>query len=462
MESDMKQLLKGGTVVSGSGCVQADVLIEDGKITAVAPNMEAKEAAVTDVAGRLLFPGFIDAHTHFDLEVSGTVTADNFETGTKAAVSGGTTMILDFATQYKGETLHKALENWHEKADGNSSCDYGYHLAVSDWNEAVCEELESIIREGVSSFKVYMTYDDMVLSDKQIYQVLERLKEVGGIVGVHCENKGIIDARIEEEKAKGHLDPAAHPVTRPAEAEAEAIDRLLKIAALVDIPVMVVHLSTALGYEEVEMARAKGQKVYLETCPQYLLLDDSCYQKPDFEGSRYVCSPPLRKEADHKQLWKALAEDRIQTISTDHCSFTTAQKERGRADFTKIPNGMPGVETRPVLLYTYGVRENRITLEQMCRLLSEQPAKLYGMYPQKGCIAVGSDADIVVWNPECSWTLTEENQVADVDYSPFEGFEVKGKAEKVFLRGILAAEDGKIVEPHRGAYVKRGKPGYFI
>lgn len=458
----MKRLLKGGTVVSGSGCTPADVLIEDGRIAAVGPELAAGEAEVTDVTGKLLFPGFIDAHTHFDLAVSGTVTADNFETGTKAAAVGGTTMILDFATQYKGESLHQALENWHKKSDGNGSCDYGYHLAISDWNDAVREELDSIVQEGVSSFKVYMTYDDMVLCDKQIYQVLKRLKEVGGIVGVHCENKGIIDARIEEEKAAGHVEPSAHPVTRPAEAEAEAIDRLLKIAALVDIPVMVVHLSTALGYQEVEQARARGQKVYLETCPQYLVLDDSRYELPGFEGSKYVCSPPLRKAEDQEQLWKALAEERIQTVSTDHCSFTYAQKERGTGDFTKIPNGMPGVETRPVLMYTYGVLKDRITIEQMCRLLSEQPAKLYGMYPQKGCIAAGSDADIVVWNPDCTWTLTKENQAANVDYNPFEGFEVKGKAEKVFLRGTLVAEDGHVVEAGKGEYVRRKKPEYFI
>lgn len=461
----MRRLLKGGTIVSGKELRKMDILMDEehGKICAVAEHIgiEAADVEEVDVSGRLLFPGFIDAHTHFDLEVSNTVTADDFEAGTKAAISGGTTMIIDFATQNRGETLTEALGNWHRKADGKSSCDYGFHMAISDWNEEVSRELDEMIANGVTSFKLYMTYDAMVLNDKCIYQVLKRLKELGGIAGVHCENMGLIEARVEEEKAQGHLDPAAHPKTRPDLAEAEAIDRLLKLAKAADAPVIVVHLSSGAGYQEIKNAREAGQEIYVETCPQYLLMDDSRYSLPEFEGAKYVCSPPLRKGGDQTRLWNALHKNHIQTVSTDHCSFTLAQKAAGKDDFSKIPNGMPGVENRPVLMYTYGVRAERITLEQMCRLLSENPAKLYGVYPEKGCIAPGSDADIVVWNPDVNWTISVQNQQSAADYSPYEGTPVTGMAEKVYLRGRLASENGKPVEDTLGTYVKRGKYQVF-
>lgn len=452
----MKRLLKGGIVVSGTKCEKLDVLMENGKIQKVGIGLDMDGADVIDVSGKLLFPGFIDAHTHFDLEVSGTVTADGYETGTKAALAGGTTMIIDFATQYKGESLETALKNWHRKSDGRASCDYSYHLAISDWNPSVSEELQKVVDDGITSFKIYMTYDDMVMDDKRIYQVLKRLKEVGGIAGVHCENKGVIEALVEEAKEAGDLSTSTHPKTRPALVEAEAISRLLKIAAIVDTPVIVVHLSSSLGYREIRRARKQGQEVYVETCPQYLLMDDSLYDLPDFEGAKYVIAPPIRKKEDRERLWKALRKDHIQTVSTDHCSFNMTQKEAGRDDFTKIPCGMPGVENRPVLIYSYGVKKRGLTLEQMCRLLSENPAKLYGVYPQKGCIAEGSDADIVVWDPDIEWVISKDNQVANVDYSPFEGTKVHGKAEEVYLKGELAAKDGKVVLEHTGSFVPRG------
>ena len=461
----MRRVLKGGTIVSGRELKKMDILMDEehGKICAVAEQIgiEAADVEVVDVTGMLLFPGFIDAHTHFDLEVSGTVTVDDFETGTKAAISGGTTLIIDFATQNRGETLQEALENWHRKADGRCSCDYAFHMAISDWNEEVSRELDLMMEKGVTSFKLYMTYDAMVLNDKCIYQVLKRLKEIGGITGVHCENMGLIEALVEEKKAQGQFSPAAHPETRPDLAEAEAIDRLLKLAKAADAPVIVVHLSSGAGYQEIKNAREAGQEIYVETCPQYLLMDDSRYGLPGFEGAKYVCSPPLRKGGDQTRLWNALHKNHIQTISTDHCSFTLEQKAAGREDFSKIPNGMPGVENRPVLMYTYGVRSERITLNQMCRLLSENPAKLYGMYPEKGCIAPGSDADIVVWDPNANWTISKQNQVSVTDYSPYEGTPVTGMAKKVYLRGRLAAENGKAVEEHFGTYVKRGKYQVF-
>lgn len=463
----MMRLLKGGTVVSGKGLRQMDVLIDEttGTVRAVAEHIggPAEDGAVTvvDVTGKLLFPGFIDAHTHFDLHVAGTVTADDFKSGSRAAISGGTTLVIDFATQEHGETLHEGLMNWHAKAEGNSSCDYAFHMAVSEWNEEVSKELDDMIEAGVTSFKLYMTYPAMVLSDKAIYQVLKRLREIGGIAGCHCENMGLIDALVEEEKAKGHLDPTAHPVTRPDLAEAEAVNRLLKLARAADAPIIVVHLSSGAGYQEIKNARETGQEIYVETCPHYLLMDDGCYGEPDFAGAKYVCSPPLRKTADQTRLWNALHKNHIQTVATDHCSFTTGQKAAGIDDFSKIPGGMPGVENRPVLMYTYGVCEERISLEQMCRLLSENPAKLYGVYPKKGCIQPGSDADIVVWDPKREWTISLANQQSACDYSPYENTPVKGIAEKVFLRGKLAAENGVAVNELQGCFQKRGKYQVF-
>lgn len=456
----MAQLFKGGTVVTGQEMKQADILVDQGIIQAVGTVLDpagTEDLQIIDVTGKLIFPGFIDAHTHFALPVSGTVTADDFESGTKAAISGGTTMIIDFATQYEGETLDQALDNWQQKAGHTCSCDYSFHMAVSDWNETVSANLTSMIRRGVTSFKLYMTYDQMYLEDKAIYQVLRRLNEVGGITGVHCENKGLIEALTQAEKKEGHLGCDAHPRSRPDLVEAEAVGRLLKIAGLAKAPVIVVHLSTGAGLEEICHARDHGRQVFVETCPQYLLLDESLYDRPGFQGSRYVISPPLRKKENQEVLWEAIRTGQIQTVATDHCSFTLGQKDAGREDFTKIPGGMPGVENRPVLLYTYGVREGRITPRQMCRVLSENAARLYGVYPRKGALQAGSDADLVVWDPEASWEISVDNQVSRCDYSPFEGFQVKGRAEQVYLRGVLAAKDGKVVNEYLGTYIARGK-----
>ena len=457
----MKQILRGGTVVTGSGSFRADVLIDGEKVAAVGSTEEIARLAeqdtqVADVAGCLLFPGFIDAHTHFDLHVAGTVTADDFATGTKAAVRGGTTTIVDFGTQYAGESLADGLRNWHEKADGKCSCDYSFHMSISDWNPSVSRELDDMMEEGITSFKLYMTYDTQV-DDRTIFEILRRLKEVGGITGVHCENSGMIAALQAEAKAEGRMGVESHPATRPAAAEAEAIDRLLRLAEVVDIPVIVVHLTCKEGYDVIMEARRRGQKVYAETCPHYLLMDDSLYSLPGFEGAKYVCAPPLRKKEDSQCLWKALADGTIQTVSTDPCSFTTEQKKLGMDDFTKIPGGMPGVETRGTLLYTYGVDAGRIPREKMCELLSENPAKLYGMYPLKGAIAPGSDADIVVMRTGVDDVVTAGGQVQNVDYAPFEGSKLTARIESVYLRGTQVVKDHQVVVEKTGKFVKRGK-----
>ena len=454
----MKYLLKNGTLVSGERTEKKDILIEGEKIVKIAPHIEEEGAEEINVEGKLLFPGFIDGHTHFDLEVAGTVTADDFETGTKAAILGGTTFVIDFASQDKGgHTLKEGLDKWHKKADGKCSCDYSFHMSIVEWNEETEKEIQDMIEEGITSFKLYMTYPAMMVEDRDLYKILKKLNECGCFAGVHCENAGVIDVLIEEAKKEGRLGPENHPLVRPDTMEAEAVHRLLVIAKEAGAPVMVVHLTNKKAYEEIVKARENGQMVFAETCPQYLLLDDSAYSKPDFGGAIYVCAPPLRKKEDQDCLWKALAKGEIQTVATDQCSFTLEQKAMGKDDFTKIPGGLPGVQTRGTLLYTYGVREGKITVEQMCRLLSENPAKLYGVYPKKGALLEGSDGDIVVFDPEKESVISAKTHAYNTDNNPFEGYSLHGDIDKVFLRGKLVVKDGAVVKEKTGKYMKRGK-----
>ena len=455
----MKYLFKNGTVVSGRGTRRADVLVENEKILQVGRNLSDPLARAIDVTGKLLMPGFIDAHTHFDLDVCNTTTADDFDSGTKSAIRGGTTTIVDFACPNKGESLHHGLDLWHRKADGKCWCDYGFHMTIDDWNAEIEKEIDDMYAAGISSFKMYMTYPAMMIGDEAMYKALKKLKEKGGICGVHCENSGVINALIEEKKAAGEMGVSSHPETRPDFLEAEAVSRLLRIAQAVDIPVVIVHLTNAATLAEVTAARRRGQKVYVETCPQYLVLDDSVYYNEDFSrAARYVCAPPLRKPEDCRALWAGLRKGDIQTISTDHCAFTLAQKDAGRGDFTKIPGGLPGVEARGELVYSFGVTTRKISLATMCKVLSENPAKLYGMFPRKGVIAPGADADIVVYDPGASHVIRAEDCVANVDYNPYEGFVTAGGIRQVWLRGALSVEDGKVlVQEPAGKYMARGK-----
>ncbi len=453
----MKTLLKNGSVVSGSGVIPADVLIDGEKVAVVGLDLAAGGAEVVDCAGALLFPGFIDGHTHFDLEVAGTVTADDFATGSRAALRGGTTMVVDYAGPDKGDTLAYGLSRWQKKAEG-AACDYGFHMTIDDWNAGISDEIQTMMDTGITSFKMYLTYPAMMIGDRDVYHALCRLREVGGITGVHCENAGLIDALIEDAKAAGKMGPGSHPRTRPDGAEAEAVSRLLRLAQAADTPVIVVHLSTAAALEEVRTARRRGQKVYVETCPQYLVLTDEVYDREPFiEGAKFVCAPPVRKKADQEALWQALANGEIDTVATDHCSFTLEQKERGREDFTKIPGGLPGVEHRGVLLYTAGVATGRISPAAMCRVLAENPAKLYGCFPRKGVIAPGSDADIVVYDPAVRSVIRGSDTIGAAGYTPYEGIETAGAIRQVYLRGSLAVDDGKVLVSGGGRFIARGK-----
>lgn len=454
----MKYLFKNGTVVSGRGTRRADVLVENEIILQVGRNLSDPLARAIDVTGKLLMPGFIDAHTHFDLDVCNTTTADDFDSGTKSAIRGGTTTIVDFACPNKGESLHHGLDLWHRKADGKCWCDYGFHMTIDDWNAEIEKEIDDMYAAGISSFKMYMTYPAMMIGDEAMYKALKKLKEKGGICGVHCENSGVINALIEEKKAAGEMGVSSHPETRPDFLEAEAVSRLLRIAQAVDIPVVIVHLTNAAALAEVTAARRRGQKVYVETCPQYLVLDDSVYYNEDFsQAARYVCAPPLRKPEDCRALWAGLRKGDIQTISTDHCAFTLAQKDAGRGDFTKIPGGLPGVEARGELVYSFGVTTRKISLATMCKVLSENPAKLYGMFPRKGVIAPGADADIVVYDPQADHILRAEDMVSRAGYTPYEGFVTHGSVSQVWLRGKLMVENGHVIGEQEGQYIVRGK-----
>ena len=457
----MKTILRGGFVVDGRSSRRADVLIENGKIVKVGHVIKDApwDTEIVDVRDCYLFPGFIDAHTHFDLDVAGTTTADDFDSGTYAAIRGGTTSIIDFACPNKGETLSYGLKLWHEKSDGKCWCDYGYHMTIDDWNPSIEAELDDMFAAGITSFKMYLTYPAMMLPDRQLYEALVALKKRGGVCGFHCENAGVIDARIAELKAAGKgAEVSSHPLARPDFLEAEAVSRILRIAQAADAPVIIVHTTNRAALDEIGAARRRAQTVYVETCPQYLLLDDSVYYDPDYShAARYVCAPPIRTPEDADALWKALRRGDVQTISTDHCSFTLEQKDMGRNDFTKIPGGLPGVETRGELIYTAGVAQKRLTLAAMCRALSENPAKLYGLYPRKGVIAAGSDADIVVYDPKADHILHGTELASKAGYTPFEGFKTSGSIRSVYLRGILTVERGEVVGDRAGQYLERGK-----
>jgi len=449
------KIIKNGILVSPSKTEKGDIRIQEGKIVEIASNITPSiEDEVYNAAGCYVFPGFIDGHTHFDMFNGVINTADDFRTGTRAAVIGGTTTIVDFATQDKGQTLKEAYDIWMKKAKDKSSCNYRFHMAISDWNEDIKKEMDTMPDLGVTSFKMYMAYDALLSNDAQILACLKKIKEINGVLGVHCENGPLLNELKHELLEKGMTSPSAHPLSRPDIVEAEAINRLAYISELAEHPVNIVHLSSLAGLNEIRKARSRNQEITVETCPQYLLLDDSFYDLDNFEGAKYVLSPPLRKKADSQALIKAIVDGEIDTIATDHCSYNfKGDKELGKDNFTKIPNGGPGVEHRPQLIYTYLVDAGHIDVARMCELLSTNPAKRYGMYPEKGILQVGSDADIVIFNPNYEGIITKEKQLQNVDYTPYEGFSVKGLAQTVFVNGECAVNDGKIEKENQGTYV---------
>lgn len=448
----MKTLIQNGTVVNEDGARMADVLIEGGRIDSVCPHIEYVEGMERiDARGLYILPGFIDTHTHFDLDLGYAKTADDFLTGTRAAVLGGTTTVIDFATQEPEGTLADALQVWHEKARG-SSCNFAFHMAIARWDAQTEAELPAMSAAGVTSYKMYMVYDGLRADDGAIYAALKAVSRENALLGVHCENWDVLRRMIGEVKAGGLTGPEGHPLSRPAAIEAEAVGRLMRIAQLAGTPVYVVHLSTQEGLNEALRARARGQEVYLETCPQYLLLTDERYG--DADGAKFVMSPPLRKAADCEALWAGLAAEEIDFIGTDHCSFTLAQKARGRDDFSLTPNGGAGVQHRGELLYRYGVEAGKLTFPQMVQLLSRKPALLFGM-EDRGHVGAGYAADLVLWDPEKAGVIEDRNTAHNCDNSPYAGFAVRGRARDVFVNGVRVVENFALVRPGFGQYIHR-------
>jgi dihydropyrimidinase len=462
----MGTLIKGGKVVSAAGTALADVLIEGETIAAVGAGMDEVRHRVVDAAGMLVLPGGIDVHTHLDMPFGGTVSADDYEWGTRAAAIGGTTMLIDFALQSMGHPMTEAFKTWRAKSEGKACIDYGLHMAVTDLGpgDAWLDDVDAMVAEGISSFKIFMAYPNVLMvDDRTIYKLMERTKQLGALVCVHAENGTVIDAIVQEALTAGHTGPLYHALTRPTIAEAEAVHRVVALSELAGgAKVYIVHVSCEEAMREVAAAQARGLPVMGETCTQYLVLSiEDDMGKPGFEDAKYVFTPPLREKRNQAPLWKAVKDDVLQVVSTDHCPFRFAdQKTLGLGNFTKIPNGGPGVENRMQLVYHHGVNAGRMSLERFVEVTAEAPAKIFGMYPRKGVLAAGSDADIVVWDPEAAYTIRAATQAMHTDYSIFEGFGVKGNAQQVFSRGELVVEGGRFVGAMgRGRYVHREVPG---
>jgi dihydropyrimidinase len=453
----MRTLIKNGTIVTAIDQYKGDVLIEDQTIAVVGSALDMAVDTTIDASGKYVLPGGIDVHTHLDMPFGGATSADDFETGTIAAAFGGTTSIVDFAIQYKGQTLHHAWETWMKKAEGKAAIDYGFHMIMTDLNDQVEQEMDALVRQGVTSFKLFMAYRGVfMLDDGSIFRALLRTGQNGGTICMHAENGDVIDVLVQRALKAGHTAPKYHALTRPARAEAEATHRAIALAEIAEVPIYIVHLSAAEALEMVTEARDRGLPAYAETCPQYLFLSYDNYEEPDFNGSKYVMSPPLRDQAKQAQLWRGLAFNDLQCISTDHCPFCMKEKRLGEHDFSKIPNGAPGIETRMSLVYDGGVRPGRISLNRFVELTSTSPAKIFGLFPRKGTIAPGSDADIVVFDPNRTLTLSAKTLHMNVDYNPYEGRQVTGAADTVLSRGRRVIENGKFVgRQGAGSFLKR-------
>src|SRR5467141_3224928 len=452
-------IITGGTVVTAADTCQADVAIENGRVVALGSSLPHENAnRLIDAAGKYVFPGGIDVHTHLDMPFGGTTSADDFETGTRAAAFGGTTTLIDFAIQYKGQSLRHAFDTWMKKAEGKAVADYAFHCIITDLGAAHLEEMGQLVREGVSSFKLFMAYPGVfMLDDATIFRAMSQAAKYGGLICMHAENGGVIDVIVQQALAEGKRAPKYHALTRPTTAEAEATPRAIALAEMAGAPVYLVHLSCNDALEKVREARDRGLPAYAETCPQYLYLSLENMDAPGFEGAKYVFTPPLREKWHQEKLWQGLAKDTLQVVSTDHCPFCfKEQKELGKDDFTKIPNGGPGIEHRLSLVYTGGVHGKHFSPNRFVQLVATAPAKLIGLYPRKGTIAVGSDADLVIFDPNHEEVISAKTHHMRVDYSMFEGIRTKGAPKTVFSRGRPVIEAGKFVgRPGAGQFLRR-------
>jgi dihydropyrimidinase len=460
----MRTLISNGTIVTADGSYSADVLIDGEQIAQIGTNLAASAAAdeTIDASGKYVIPGGIDVHTHMKLPFGGTFAKDDFETGTRAAAFGGTTSIVDFAVQSRGKSLREGLDTWHALAEGNAVTDYGFHMIMSDVNDDTLAEMDGLVAEGVPDFKLFTAYPGVFYSDDgAIFRAMQRTAKNGGLIMMHAENGMAIDVIAADMVAAGTTDPIGHGLARYSVLEGEATNRVIRLAQAAQVPVYIVHLSAREALDAVRMARDEGLPAFAETCPQYLFLslDDL---GNGFNGAKFVCSPPLRTQDHQPELWKGLQKDDLQVVSTDHCPFDFhGQKELGRGDFRKIPNGLPGVEDRLDLLHDGGVVGGKITKERWVEIVSTAPAKLFGMYPRKGAIAVGSDADIVVYDPSRKHTISASTHHMDVDYSCYEGRSVQGGSDIVLSRGSVVVRNGEFTgKKGAGRFIKRATADY--
>ena len=458
----MSLLIKNGRVITAVDDYKGDIFVESEQVNLIGKNLDVKADRVIDAQGKYVIPGGIDPHTHLDMPFAGTVSADDFETGTRAAAHGGTTTLIDFAIQTKGRSTLEALETWHKKAEGKTAIDYGFHMIITDLEDDRVPEMRTLADEGVTSYKLFMAYPGVLYADDAtLFRAMRKAGEDGTVICMHAENGIVIDEIVKSALAEGKTGPKWHALTRPTRMEAEGVHRSIAIAEVADVPVYIVHLSSADALEQVVLARDRGAHVFAETCPQYLFLDHSYYEQEGFEGAKYVMTPPLREKWNQKELWRGLQMGDLMSISTDHCPFCfKEQKEMGINDFSKIPNGGPGVENRMSLVFNGGVVGGRISLNRFVELTSTASAKMFGLFPKKGTIAVGSDADIVIFNPDRKETISVNNSVTHhmkVDYNAYEGFEVTGVSETVISRGKIIVENCEYLgKKGDGQFLKRG------
>ncbi|MBT9548292.1 MAG: dihydropyrimidinase [Candidatus Sericytochromatia bacterium] len=461
----MSLLIKNGRIVTAVDDYFADIFVEGETISVIGKNLDMPADQLIDAAGRLVIPGGIDPHTHMDMPFGGTVSADDFETGTRAAACGGTTTIIDFAIQTKGKSTFEALDSWHAKAEGKAAIDYGFHMIITDMPEERIPEMTKLASEGITSYKLFMAYPGVLYTDDgTIFRAMRKAGQDGTVICMHAENGIVIDEIIKEALREGKTDPKWHGLTRPTRMEAEGVHRAISIAEVAGVPVYIVHLSSSDALDQVSMARQRGVPAFAETCPQYLFLDESYYFQEGFEGAKYVMTPALREKWNQDKLWRGLRFGDLQSIATDHCPFCFKdQKHLGLHDFTKIPNGGPGVENRMSLVYNGGVVGGRISVNKFVDLTSTAAAKTFGLFPKKGTVAVGSDADLVIFDPERKETISINNphmHHMNVDYSLYEGFEVQGVAETVISRGKVVVEKNNYIgKKGDGKFLKRGLYG---
>lgn len=464
----MTTLIKNGNIITATDNYVADILIEGETIKAIGKNLSVEthnyvslqnvSLQIIDATGMLVMPGGIDPHVHLDMPFMGTYSSDNYETGTRAALFGGTTTVIDFILQTQGKSLQSALQEWKGRSDNNCVGDYSFHMAVTDFNEDTKKEIKHFIEEeGITSFKTFMAYKGaLMIDDRQMIGLMEEVKKCGGMINVHATNGDMIDYLIAKHKAEGKLTPLYHYLSQPEVTEAEASERFVEMAGYTGCPGYIVHLTCEGALNAVRNASYRNKKVFVETCIQYLILDASLYEQED--GAKWVMSPPLREKKDQETLWAGINQGLVQVVATDHCPFMWEQKLMGKDDFSKIPNGHPAIENRMELLFSEGVTKGKITLNKFVEVSSTNAAKIFGMFPKKGTIAVGSDADICIWNPNEEHTISASTHHMNVDYSGYEGWKVKGKVKQVFLRGKLVIDNNECkVDKGFGKFVKRNK-----